>query len=152
MRNIIVLGLLALCLTALIIRCGKEAPVVQARNLPPAPPLPGAITTASGLQYVDLITGTGKTAADDDHVSVLFTGWLTDGTQFDNSLDKNNPFKFEVGETEVNKGWDEGVTGMKVGGKRKMIIPPALGFGAKGKGNVPPNATLIYEIELLAIQ
>ena len=154
MKNIMVLGRVVLLVGVLIIGCSKKTPTS---------PESATITTVSGLQYVDLIVGTGKEAGDEDHVSVIYTGWLADpsdsepsgrtcGTKFDSSLDKNKPFQFELGETEVMKGWDVGVTGMKVGGKRKLIIPPALGYGTAGKGKVPPNATLIYEIELLDIK
>jgi FKBP-type peptidyl-prolyl cis-trans isomerase FkpA len=111
------------------------------------------ITTASGLQYEDLSEGTGAAAKAGDSVQVHYTGWLTDGTKFDSSRDRGSPFGFTLGAGRVIKGWDEGVAGMKVGGKRKLQIPPALGYGARGAGSViPPNAELIFEVELLGIR
>jgi FKBP-type peptidyl-prolyl cis-trans isomerase FkpA len=110
------------------------------------------ITTASGLKYEDLQEGTGEAAKKGNHVEVHYTGWLTDGKKFDSSLDRNRPFAFELGAGRVIKGWDEGVSGMKVGGKRKLTIPSHLAYGAKGAGGViPPYATLIFEVELLKI-
>src|SRR5437660_1391554 len=103
------------------------------------------ITTASGLQYEDLTEGTGQQAKAGDSVRVHYTGWLTDGTKFDSSLDRGSPFSFKLGAGQVIKGWDEGVAGMKVGGKRKLNIPAALGYGSRGAGAViPPNAELIF--------
>jgi FKBP-type peptidyl-prolyl cis-trans isomerase len=110
-------------------------------------------TTASGLQYEDLTIGEGKEAAAGKRVSVHYTGWLTDGKKFDSSKDRRQPFEFHLGMGQVIKGWDEGVTGMREGGKRKLTIPSALGYGARGAGGViPPNATLVFEIELLAVR
>lgn len=107
-------------------------------------------TTTSGLQYWDVKVGTGATAAAGKTVKVHYTGWLTDGKKFDSSLDRGQPFGFSLGAGQVIKGWDEGVAGMKVGGKRQLRIPPELGYGARGAGNViPPNATLIFDVELL---
>jgi len=110
-------------------------------------------TTESGLKYEDLEEGTGETAKKGDVVEVHYTGWLTDGRKFDSSLDRGQPFRFELGAGKVVKGWEEGVPGMKVGGKRKLTIPPELGYGTRGAGNgaIPPNATLVFEIELLRI-
>ena len=109
-------------------------------------------TTNSGLQFQDLEVGTGAEAKPGDKVSVHYTGWLEDGTKFDSSLDRNKPFEFQLGTGMVIKGWDEGVVGMKVGGKRVLLIPPDLAYGASGAGGViPPNATLKFEVELLAI-
>lgn len=111
------------------------------------------ITTSSGLQYQDLIVGEGEVANSGDSVSVHYTGWLEDGTKFDSSLDRGEPFSFVLGTGMVIKGWDEGVTGMRVGGKRKLIIPPELAYGTTGAGGViPPNATLEFEVELLSVQ
>ena len=111
-----------------------------------------AVTTASGLVYEELVVGSGAEAAAGQHVTVHYTGWLTDGTKFDSSKDRNDPFDFDLGAGHVIKGWDEGVAGMKVGGKRKLTIPPSLGYGARGAGGViPPNATLVFEVELLGI-
>lgn len=108
------------------------------------------ITTASGLQYEDIKIGSGATAKAGNLVSVHYTGWLTDGQKFDSSKDRNEPFDFNLGAGQVIKGWDEGVQGMQVGGVRKLTIPAALGYGARGAGGViPPNATLVFEVEFL---
>ena len=108
--------------------------------------------TASGLQYEDTISGTGPAAQTGDKVQVHYTGWLENGTKFDSSVDRNEPFEFPLGAGMVIQGWDEGVAGMQVGGTRKLVIPPELGYGARGAGGViPPNAMLIFEVELLAI-
>jgi FKBP-type peptidyl-prolyl cis-trans isomerase FkpA len=110
-------------------------------------------TTASGLVFEELVVGTGNAAASGQKVSVHYTGWLTNGTKFDSSKDRGEPFVFPLGKGHVIKGWDEGVAGMKVGGKRKLTIPPALGYGARGAGGViPPNATLVFEVELLDVK
>jgi FKBP-type peptidyl-prolyl cis-trans isomerase FkpA len=111
-----------------------------------------AITTASGLIIEDLTVGDGAEAKAGQYVSVHYTGWLTDGAKFDSSKDRNEPFEFPLAARWVIAGWDEGVQGMKVGGVRKLTIPPELGYGARGAGGViPPNATLVFEVELLAI-
>ena len=110
-------------------------------------------TTTSGLQYVDVTPGTGPSPHKGQSVTVQYTGWLKDGTKFDSSRDRNQPFTFRIGQGQVIKGWDEGVATMKVGGTRKLIIPPELGYGASGAGGViPPNATLTFEVELLAVK
>ena len=111
-----------------------------------------AITTDSGLVYEEITVGAGAEAARGLRVTVHYTGWLTDGTKFDSSKDRDDPFEFHLGQGQVIAGWDEGVAGMKVGGTRKLTIPPALGYGARGAGGViPPNATLVFEVELLAV-
>ena len=108
------------------------------------------ITTDSGLQYEEITVGSGATAKAGNLVSVHYTGWLTDGKKFDSSKDRNEPFEFNLGAGQVIKGWDEGVQGMQVGGVRKLTIPAALGYGARGAGGViPPNATLVFEVEFL---
>jgi FKBP-type peptidyl-prolyl cis-trans isomerase FkpA len=108
--------------------------------------------TPSGLIIEDVTVGEGAAAATGQKVTVHYTGWLTNGTQFDSSKDRNDPFVFPLGGGRVIKGWDEGVQGMKVGGKRKLTIPPALGYGARGAGGaIPPNATLVFEVELLGV-
>ena len=112
------------------------------------------ITTASGLQYLDLVTGSGESAAAGQQVKVHYTGWLyadgVKGAKFDSSKDRGDPFSFGLGEGMVIKGWDEGVQGMQIGGKRVLVIPPQLGYGARGAGGViPPNATLMFEVDFL---
>ena len=154
------LVLLALVVSA----CGTPAaPTAQPTNPPtktatsqPAAPSSdapqGEVTTDSGLQYTDLVVGTGETPQTGAFVKVHYTGTLVDGTQFDSSVDRGEPFVFQLGVGNVISGWDEGVGSMKVGGKRRLIIPPELGYGERGAGNViPPNATLIFEVELLEI-
>lgn len=111
------------------------------------------ITTPSALKYVDLVVGTGESPKAGQMVTVHYTGTLENGTKFDSSVDRGQPFIFPIGVGKVIKGWDEGVMTMKVGGKRKLIIPASLGYGAKGAGGVvPPNATLIFEVELLGVK
>jgi FKBP-type peptidyl-prolyl cis-trans isomerase FkpA len=106
-----------------------------------------------GLKYTDDQVGTGAVATPGKTAVVHYTGWLLDGTKFDSSRDRNQPFSFPLGAGQVIKGWDEGVAGMKVGGKRTLIVPPALGYGARGAGGViPPNATLKFEVELLDVR
>lgn len=117
------------------------------------------ITTPSGLQYEDTVAGTGETARAGQNVNVHYTGWLHDpaqdqgrGRKFDSSKDRGQPFNFALGAGQVIGGWDEGVQGMQVGGTRVLLIPPQLGYGARGAGGViPPNATLVFEVDLLAV-
>lgn len=111
------------------------------------------VTTPSGLQYEDIKVGDGAQPQAGQTVSVHYTGTLTDGTKFDSSRDRGQPFSFRLGTGEVIKGWDEGLSTMKVGGQRKLTIPPDLGYGARGAGGViPPNATLIFDVELLDVK
>jgi peptidylprolyl isomerase len=110
------------------------------------------IQTASGLEYVELVEGTGARPKPGDSVSVHYTGWLKSGQKFDSSHDRAQPLAFPIGRGRVIKGWDEGVAGMRVGGKRKLIIPAHLGYGDRGAGGViPPGATLIFEVELVDV-
>ena len=111
------------------------------------------ITTPSGLQYEDTVVGSGAEATKGQYVSVHYTGWLkSNGKKFDSSVDRGEPFVFGLGAGMVIKGWDEGVAGMKIGGARTLIIPAALGYGARGAGGViPPNATLQFDVELLGL-
>ena len=111
-----------------------------------------ASTTPSGLIIEEVVVGAGAEAAAGRKITVHYTGWLVDGTKFDSSRDRDDPFAFPLGAGRVIRGWDEGVQGMKVGGTRKLTIPPALGYGARGAGGViPPNATLLFEVELLKV-
>lgn len=109
-------------------------------------------TQSAGLQSEDIVVGTGAEAKQGNTVSVHYTGVLTDGTKFDSSKDRNEPFTFLLGQGDVIKGWDQGVVGMKVGGKRKLTIPPELGYGPRAVGPIPANATLIFEVELLDVK
>jgi len=116
-------------------------------------PAGAEVTTPSGLKYIDLVVGTGASPAPGQTAVVHYTGWLTDGKKFDSSVDRGTPFEFPLGQGRVIRGWDEGVATMKVGGKRKLTIPSDLGYGARGAGGaIPPNATLVFEVELLAIK
>jgi peptidylprolyl isomerase len=110
------------------------------------------VTTPSGLQYVDIVEGTGAMPEAGQTVTVHYTGTLENGSKFDSSRDRGQPFQFKIGRSQVIKGWDEGLSTMKVGGQRKLIIPSELGYGARGAGGViPPNATLIFDVELLGV-
>ena len=127
------------------IQKGKQTPVATGGG--------NMVTTQSGLQYQDLTVGTGAEAIAGKSVSVHYTGLLQDGSKFDSSLDRGQPFTFTLGAGQVIPGWDEGVAGMKVGGKRKLIVPPDLGYGAQGYPPViPANATLIFDVELLEVK
>jgi peptidylprolyl isomerase len=114
--------------------------------------LTNPITTPSGLKYEDKVVGTGASPVTGRRVTVHYTGMLTNGTKFDSSVDKGQPYTFIIGTGSVIKGWDEGVATMKVGGKRLLEIPPALGYGSRGNGPIPANATLLFEVELLSVQ
>jgi FKBP-type peptidyl-prolyl cis-trans isomerase len=112
------------------------------------------VKTDSGLQYWEIRVGNGEVAKEGSHVRVHYTGWLTTGKKFDSSVDAGKPFDFTIGNGEVIKGWEEGVAGMRVGGRRQLRIPPEIGYGAEGTpgGPIPPNATLIFDIQLLGVQ
>jgi FKBP-type peptidyl-prolyl cis-trans isomerase len=143
-------GLLAIAGTV----AGRAQPAQEQepKTVEPANEAAHEIVTPSGLKYVDLKVGAGAEAKAGNTVEVHYTGWLEDGTKFDSSLDRKQPLRFKLGAGQVIKGWDEGVAGMKVGGKRKLIIPAALGYGRMGAGSViPPNANLVTEVELLAV-
>jgi peptidylprolyl isomerase len=108
--------------------------------------------TPSGLAYKDVKVGGGPVAKAGQKATVQYTGWLPDGTKFDSSRDRNEPFGFTIGAGQVIKGWDEGVAGMKVGGRRLLVLPPSLGYGEGGTGPIPPNATLVFDVELLGVK
>lgn len=124
-------------------QCAKPAKTSRAKTL----------KTASGLQYQDTTVGTGAQPKTGQTVTVHYTGWLKNGTKFDSSVDRGEPFQFIIGQGQVIKGWDEGVSTMKVGGKRRLTIPSTLGYGERGAGGkIPPNATLLFDVELLGVQ
>jgi FKBP-type peptidyl-prolyl cis-trans isomerase len=110
------------------------------------------VTTPSGLKYVDEVVGTGERARLGRTISVHYTGTFVDGTKFESSLDRGQPYEFRLGTGNVIRGWDEGILGMQVGGKRKLIIPPDLGYGSQSNGKIPGNSTLIFEIELISVK
>jgi peptidylprolyl isomerase len=150
-RNVEKIIVLLLLIAAVSIPACSQKEVGAADKTAEAPAVAGAVKTQSGLAYVDLVKGTGASPTSGKNVTVHYTGWLEDGTKFDSSAD-GHPFTFRIGTGEVIPGWDEGVMSMKVGGKRKLIIPAQLGYGAAGAGGViPPNATLIFEVELLDV-
>ncbi len=152
---------LALAALAVLAGChatGTKPADVTAGATPTKPAAPSApavsemVTTASGLKYQDLVVGTGELAEPGKNVSVHYTGWLTDSTKFDSSVDRGQPFTFRLGAGNVIRGWDEGVAGMRVGGERKLVIPPDLGYGDRGAaGVIPPGATLVFNVKLLGV-
>ncbi len=149
-EKIIVVLLLAAAIV--IPACAQKETGLMTGVKQAAPAEPGVVKTSSGLAYVDLVQGDGPQPTSGKWVKVHYTGWLEDGTKFDSSVDRGTPFVFTIGVGRVIPGWDEGVMTMKVGGKRKLIIPAELGYGAAGAGGViPPNATLIFEVELLDV-
>jgi peptidylprolyl isomerase len=148
-------GILAAVVVTTLAGCarGEKSGSSEATSAPGAAAGGSMESTASGLQYQDIRPGTGASPQKGQSVTVQYTGWLTDGTKFDSSRDRNKPFTFRIGQGQVIKGWDEGVATMKVGGVRKLVIPPELAYGARGAGGViPPNATLTFEVELLSVQ
>ena len=146
---------LVLGLSALIAACGKKEDAVVTNKPAPAPITTGPaqpVAEVTELKIEDTKIGVGAVAEVGKSVTVHYTGWLTNGTKFDSSKDHGQPFTFPLGGGRVIKGWDQGVAGMKVGGVRKLTIPPNLGYGARGAGGViPPNATLVFEVELLEV-
>jgi FKBP-type peptidyl-prolyl cis-trans isomerase len=148
------ISLLALSALVALSACkAKEEAAIAEPGTPVSEVEDGVITRPSGLRYEDLKVGEGPLAELGMRVRVHYTGWLTDGTKFESSLDNGRPMTFVVGEGQVIRGWDEGAEGMRVGGRRKLIVPPNLGYGEVGapSGGIPPNATLIFEIELVSI-
>src|SRR6202051_4373655 len=155
-KNLVVAAIIFLVLgTAALAQTPAHKPVhpVRPNTNAPTKVTGDGVKTDSGLQYWDIRIGTGAVAKEGSHVRVHYTGWLTTGKKFDSSVDAGKPFDFTIGNGEVIKGWEEGVAGMKVGGKRQLRIPPELAYGAEGSPpTIPPNATLIFDIQLLAVQ
>jgi FKBP-type peptidyl-prolyl cis-trans isomerase len=137
--------LIALMCVVLLAGCSSGAPSTATQG-------GKSVTTPDGLQYTDDQLGTGAVAEAGKSVSVHYTGWLMNGTKFDSSRDRGQPFTFPLGAGRVIKGWDEGVAGMRVGGKRTLIIPPDLAYGSRATGPIPPNSTLKFEVELLDVK
>ena len=136
---------IAVTLVLVLSSCTKKEPAQQQGS-------PGATQEATELKIEDTKAGTGKEATAGSMVTVHYTGWLTSGQKFDSSLDRGQPFKFSLGAGQVIPGWDKGVTGMKVGGKRLLIIPPGMAYGAQANGPIPANSTLIFEVELVGVK
>ena len=151
-------GLMALALLTLA-GCASNPPAnppAPAGTPPPAsaPTTPEAhdvVTTPSGLKYEDLVVGNGALAENGMVAVVNYTGWLTDGTKFDSSYDRGQTFAFRIGAGQVIAGWDQGIPGMRVGGKRRLTIPPSLAYGNRAVGSIPANSTLVFEVELVSI-
>lgn len=146
LKNAVVAG-------AIVALIASGAAVAQTSNQSGAWPIAAnqkVVTTRTGLQYIDLEVGKGPSPTPGSYVSVHYTGWLLNKKKFDSSLDRNAPFEFPLGAQRVIAGWDEGVATMKVGGKRRLVVPPDLGYGRQGMaGVIPPNATLVFDVQLL---
>lgn len=145
---------LALLVAAAMVTATAVLPAVS--QAPPAPDMKNLgkmVKTPSGLQYRDLTVGNGPAPRPGQSCSMHYTGWLTNGKKFDSSLDRGQPFSFSLGRGQVIKGWDEGVASMRVGGKRRLVIPAALGYGAAGAPpDIPPNSVLVFDVQLLGVQ
>jgi FKBP-type peptidyl-prolyl cis-trans isomerase len=153
MTKYVVAIVVILALTGVFVLAQTAAKKSTADTSAPTKVTGDGVKTASGLVYWDIRVGNGDVAKEGSHVRVHYTGWLTTGKKFDSSVDAGKPFDFTIGNGEVIKGWEEGVAGMKVGGKRQLRIPPALAYGAAGyPGAIPANATLIFDIQLLGVQ
>src|SRR6202166_421500 len=154
-KNLVAAAIILLVLgTAALAQTPAHKPVHPVPNTSGPTKVTGeGVKTDSGLQYWDIKVGTGEVATEGSHVKVHYTGWLTTGKKFDSSVDARQPYEFTIGKGEVIKGWDEGVTGMKVGGKRQLRIPPDLAYGAEGHSTViPPDSTLIFDVRLVDVK
>jgi peptidylprolyl isomerase len=150
---ILAITLLALAALAVAQTAPAKKPTPKPATSTPTKVTGAPIKTATGLEYWDIKVGTGAVAQSGQHVKVDYTGWLTNGTKFDSSVGTGKPFDFKLGARQVIKGWDEGVAGMKVGGKRQLRIPPDLAYGEKGyPGVIPANSTLIFDVSLLDVK
>lgn len=145
-------ALVALMLVAAPLAAARQAG--QKGLVPEATPAGREVVTSTGLRYIDQKIGGGAEAGPGKTVELLYTGWLEDGTKFDASVDPSHPFRFRIGIDEVIQGWNEGITGMKAGGRRRLVVPPELGYGRQGAGGgvIPGNATLVFEVELIAVK
>jgi FKBP-type peptidyl-prolyl cis-trans isomerase len=149
LKSMCLIAIVTFLATALFAQGGSTKPDTSAPTKVTGKPT----TTVDGLEFWDITVGTGPVATKGKTVKVHYTGWLTNGKKFDSSVDHGQPFTFDLGSGQVIKGWDEGVNGMKVGGKRQLRIPPELGYGSRGAGGViPANATLIFDVELLGVR
>jgi FKBP-type peptidyl-prolyl cis-trans isomerase len=153
-RTLIVIAILVVAAAVIWAQTtAKKTSPVRPNTTAPSKVTGDGVKTASGLQYWDLRMGNGEVAKQGQRVRVHYTGWLTMGKKFDSSVDAGTPFDFTLGKGEVIKGWDEGVAGMRIGGKRQLRIPPDLAYGAEGSPPViPANATLIFDVQLIAVQ
>jgi FKBP-type peptidyl-prolyl cis-trans isomerase len=152
MKISIALVFALVAILAIAYGCGKSEKASAPSTSSPMKVSGTPTTTSSGLQYWDIVVGSGATAVPGNMVRVHYSGFLTSGAKFDSSRDRGEPFSFPLGAGQVIKGWDEGVAGMKVGGQRQLRIPPELGYGSAGAGGtIPPNATLIFDVELLGV-
>ena len=154
-KNLVAAAIILLVLgTAALAQTPAHKPVHPVPNTSGPTKVTGeGVKTDSGLQYWDIKVGTGEVATEGSHVKVHYTGWLTTGKKFDSSVDAKQPYEFTLGKSEVIKGWDEGVTGMKVGSKRQLRIPPELAYGAEGHPpQIPASATLVFDVQLLAVK
>lgn len=145
-------AVIVLLIGAFLVLKGQGTTSSTTTPTPGASSSPGQESPTGKLETTDLKVGEGAEAVAGKTVSVHYTGTLTDGTKFDSSLDRSEPFEFVLGNGQVIAGWDQGVAGMKVGGKRKLVIPPDLGYGARAQGKIPANSTLIFEVELLEVK
>lgn len=152
MRSGSILGLLVLAMTACGGRPAAEAPSPSTSTVLTAAPIDSSmmLRTGTGLQFRDLTIGTGPIVTDGQFVSVYYIGQLLNGREFDATLPPREPIRFQVGARRVIRGWDEGLVGMRVGGRRQLIIPPSLGYGSRPTGSIPPGSTLVFTIEIVA--